>query len=141
MHVVVIGSGLLGVSTAYWLRELGATVTVLERAAGPGRETSFANGALLTPSMADPWNAPGVLWKLLGWIGREDSPMLLRPTALPGLARWGMRFLRESSASRFRANTLANVQLANYSLATLQAMRGVDGMSFDHGEVGTLRIL
>jgi D-amino-acid dehydrogenase len=141
MHVVVIGSGLLGVSTAYWLRELGATVTVLERAAGPGRETSFANGALLTPSMADPWNAPGVLWKLLGWLGREDSPMLLRPAALPGLARWGLRFLRESRESRFRANTLANVQLAKYSLATLQAMRSLDGMSFDHGEVGTLKLI
>lgn len=141
MHVVVIGSGLLGVSTAYWLRELGAAVTVIDRAPGPGRETSFANGALLTPSMADPWNAPGVLWKLLGWLGREDSPMLLRPTALPGLARWGLRFLRESSESRFRANTLANVRLAQYSLASLHALRAIDGMSFDHGAVGTLKLV
>jgi D-amino-acid dehydrogenase len=141
MHVVVIGSGLLGVSTAYWLRELGAAVTVIDRAPGPGRETSYANGALLTPSMADPWNAPGVLWKLLGWVGREDSPMLLRPTALPGLARWGLRFLRESSEARFRANTLANVHLSQYSLEALQAVRDVDGMSFDHGEVGTLKLV
>jgi D-amino-acid dehydrogenase len=141
MHVVVIGSGLLGVSTAYWLRELGAAVTVIERAPGPGRETSFANGALLTPSMADPWNAPGVLWKLLGWLGREDSPMLLRPSALPGLLRWGLRFLRESSESRYRANTLANVHLSQYSLDALQALRRIDGMSFDHGEVGTLKLV
>ena len=141
MHVIVIGSGLLGVSTAYWLRELGAAVTVIERASGPGRETSFANGALLTPSMADPWNAPGVLWKLLGWLGREDSPMLLRPAALPGLTRWGLRFLRESRVTRYRANTLANVHLAQYSLAALRAIRGVDGMSFDRGEVGTLKLV
>lgn len=141
MHVVVIGSGLLGVSTAYWLRELGADVTVIDRAPGPGRETSFANGALLTPSMADPWNAPGVLWKLLGWLGREDSPMLLRARALPGLARWGMRFLRESSEPRFRANTLANVRLAQYSLASLHALSANGSMSFDHGEVGTLKLV
>ena len=141
MHVVVIGSGLLGVSSAYWLREQGATVTVIERAPGPGRETSFANGALLTPSMADPWNAPGVLWKLLGWLGREDSPMLLRPTAIPGLAGWGLRFLRESRESRFRANTLANVRLSQYSLASLRALRAAGDMSFDHGAVGTLKLV
>lgn len=140
MHVVVIGSGLLGVSTAYWLGKLGAAVTVIDRAAGPGRETSFANGALLTPSMADPWNAPGLLWKLMGWLGREDSPMLVRPAALPGLLRWGARFLRESSEARFRANTLANVRLSQYSLASLHTLRVVDGMAFDHQGVGTLKL-
>jgi D-amino-acid dehydrogenase len=91
--------------------------------------------------MADPWNAPGVLWKLLGWLGREDSPMLLRPRALPGLARWGIRFLRESSEPRFRTNTLANVRLAQYSLASLHALRGNGSMQFDHGEVGTLKLV
>jgi D-amino-acid dehydrogenase len=141
MHVVVIGSGLLGVSTAYWLRALGADVTVIDRASGPGRETSFANGALLTPSMSDPWNAPGVFWKLLGWLGREDSPMLLRPRAVPGLARWGIRFLRESAEPRFRANTLANMRLAQYSLASLHALRGNGAMQFDHAEVGTLKLV
>ncbi len=140
MHVLVIGSGLLGVSTAYWLRELGAEVTVVDRAAGPGRETSYANGALLTPSMADPWNAPGVLWRLLGWLGREDSPMLLQPTALPGLVRWGLRFLLESREPRFRSNTLANVRLAKYSLEALHALRVSGAIDFHHGAVGTLKL-
>lgn len=140
MKVVVVGSGLLGVCSAHWLRELGAQVTVVDRAAGPGRETSFANGALLTPSMANPWNAPGVLWRLLGWIGREDSPMLLRPTALPALAGWGLRFLRESSERRFRANTRANVRLAQYSLESLRSLRGAAALDYDHGTAGTLRL-
>ena len=103
MNVVVIGSGLLGVSTAWALVERGAEVTVLDRAEGPGRETSFANGAMLTPSMADPWNAPGVLWRLLRWVGREDSPMLLRPRALPSLIGWGIRFIRYSDRAALSA--------------------------------------
>jgi D-amino-acid dehydrogenase len=141
MKIVVVGSGLLGISTAHWLSELGAQVTVLDRAGGPARETSFANGALVTPSMSDPWNAPGVLWRLLGWLGREDSPMLLRPKALPSLAGWGLRFLRESSERRFHANTLANLRLASYSLATLRELRTRIAIDYDHGTVGTLKVI
>ncbi|MCZ6852976.1 MAG: FAD-dependent oxidoreductase, partial [Gammaproteobacteria bacterium] len=85
MHVIVIGCGLAGVTTAYFLQEHGAQVTVVERASGPARETSFANGSLITPSLADPWNSPGVLGVLLRSLGREDSPMLLRLKALPSL--------------------------------------------------------
>lgn len=141
MKVVVVGSGLLGISTAYWLSERGAQVTVLDRAGGPARETSFANGALVTPSMSDPWNAPGVLWRLLGWLGREDSPMLLRPKALPALAGWGLRFLRESSEQRFHTNTLANLGLATYSLATLRQLRAQTTLDYDYGSVGTLKVI
>lgn len=141
MNVVVVGSGLLGVCSAYWLRELGAAVTVLDRAAGPGLETSYANGALLTPSMADPWNAPGVLWRLLGWIGRENSPMLLRPAALPAIVGWGLRFIRESTEKRFRANTLANVHLALYSLETLRSLRARAPIDYDQGAAGTLKVM
>ena len=140
MKVIVVGSGLLGICSAYWLRELGAEVTVVDRAAGPGRETSFANGALVTPSMSDPWNAPGVLWRLLGWLGREDSPMLVRPRALPALAGWGWRFLRESSERRFHANTLANLSLATYSLATLRELRSRAAIDYDQGTLGTLKL-
>ncbi|MGH8402700.1 MAG: FAD-dependent oxidoreductase, partial [Gammaproteobacteria bacterium] len=81
---VVIGAGLIGTTTAWYLAERGFDVTVLERRDGPGLETSFANGGLLTPSEADPWNAPGTLGRLLRWLGREDSPLLLRPRALSG---------------------------------------------------------
>ena len=140
MNVVVIGSGLLGVSTAWALVERGAEVTVLDRAEGPGRETSFANGAMLTPSMADPWNAPGVLWRLLRWVGREDSPMLLRPRALPSLIGWGIRFIRYSDRQHYRRNTLLNARLALYSVKALQELRGRINLEYAAGTVGTMRL-
>ncbi len=140
MKVIVIGSGLLGVSTAWALKERGADVTVLDRAEGPARETSFANGALLTPSMADPWNSPGVFWKLLRWLGREDSPMLLRPRALPSLIGWGLQFIRYSNPRHYRNNTLNNARLALYSLQSLQELRSGTRIEYAGATLGTLRL-
>lgn len=140
MKVIVIGSGLLGVSTAWALRERGADVLVLDRTEGPGRETSFANGALVTPSMADPWNSPGVFWRLLRWLGREDSPMLLRARALPSLVGWGLQFIRNSSRRRYRENTLRNAHLALYSLHALQELRTQIPIEYASGTIGTLRL-
>ena len=99
MRVLVIGSGLIGTATAWFLRQAGAEVTVLERAPGPALETSYANAGMLTPSMADPWNAPGITSKLLAWLGREDAPMLLRARQIPRLTGWGLRFLWNSRRS------------------------------------------
>jgi D-amino-acid dehydrogenase len=84
-HVLVLGGGIIGVTSAYYLARRGCRVTLVERQPGVGLETSFANGSLVTPSQFDPWAAPGLPWKLLKWIGREDAPFLLRPRALPGL--------------------------------------------------------
>jgi len=140
MRVIVIGSGLLGVSTAWALCERGVDVTVIDRAEGPARETSFANGALLTPSMADPWNSPGVFWKLLRWLGRENSPMLLRLRAVPSLVGWGLRFIRYSSPRHYRDNTLRNARLALYSLHALKELRAGTRIEYDGATVGTLRL-
>src|SRR3979409_2534050 len=93
MKAIVIGSGLIGVTTAYFLRRRGHEVTVIDRAEGPGRETSFANAALLTPSMAEPWNAPGCWRVLLASLGRSDAALQMRLSALPGMAGWGASFL------------------------------------------------
>src|SRR5437868_14183303 len=111
MKVLIIGSGLLGVTTAYYLGRRGYGVTVIDRAEGPARETSFANGALLTPSMAAPWNAPGSWRVLLNSLGRRDAAMKIQWRALRGLTRWGVGFLRNSSASAYERNTLSNLQL------------------------------
>jgi D-amino-acid dehydrogenase len=137
MHVAVIGAGIAGLSAAYFLRAGGAQVTVFESRAGAGLETSFANGSLLHPSLVEPWNEPGVLRTLLKNLGNSESAMLLRLRAVPGLAGWGLRFIRESSPSRFRANTLANVALARHSLAQLSAMRehGVEYASYRRGSL------
>ncbi|MGD1976605.1 MAG: D-amino acid dehydrogenase [Gammaproteobacteria bacterium] len=139
MHVLIVGAGLMGTTTAWYLRQHGVDVTVLDRAEGAGMETSFANAGMLTPSMADPWNAPGVLSKLLRWVGKDDAPMLLRPQALPSLLGWGIRFMFNSRPARFRKNTLRNVAIAHYSLEQLRSLRTELALDYDQTLGGTLR--
>ncbi len=139
-NAVVIGGGLAGLQTAWFLHEEGAQVTVLERLEGVGMETSFANGGLLTPSHAAPWNSPGVWKVLLGSIGKEDAPVLLRIGALPLFWRWGIRFLRNSSPARFRATIEANARLANLSMAELKRIRVCLEDDFEHLHNGTMMI-
>src|SRR5690348_17758469 len=107
---LVIGGGILGVSTAWYLAERGVEVTLLERREGTALETSLANGGLITPSQSDPWNGPGTFTHLLAWLGREDSPLLLRPRALPGMWRWGLKFLLASRAAPWWRATEANLR-------------------------------
>lgn len=139
MQVIVIGAGVIGIATAYHLARAGVEVTVLERGRQVAGETSFANGAILTPSMADPWNAPGVWRKLLSYLGREDSPLLLRPKALPSLLFWGIDFLRHSAPAAFERNLRRNALLANYSLEVMAELRRDLKLAYDEGR-GTLKI-
>jgi D-amino-acid dehydrogenase len=140
MKVVIIGSGLIGLTSAFFLKRSGHDVTVIDRQEGPARETSFANGSLLTPSMADPWNAPGSAWVLLSSLGRSDPALQLRWRALPALIGWGIRFLRNSRAEAFHRNTLSNLHLASYSLRVLSLLRQETGIDYERTARGTLRI-
>ena len=85
-----------GLTAAKALSSSFDKVTVLERETEPARGTSHANAGMLTPSMADPWNSPGVFWHLLKWIGKEDAPFLLRPSVIPSMTRWGLSFIANS---------------------------------------------
>ncbi|MFQ5659965.1 MAG: D-amino acid dehydrogenase [Gammaproteobacteria bacterium] len=140
MKIMIIGSGLLGVSTAYFLSQQGHRVMVFDRQEGPGMETSFANGGMLTPSQAEPWNQPGILGKLLSWMGKENSPFLLRPTALFSLLGWGMAFMRHSSPARFRQNLRKNARLAAYSLQVLKDLRQRHTLSYEQACKGTAKV-
>lgn len=140
MTTLVIGAGVIGTALAYELALGGETVTVVDAAAGPGLETSFANGSLITPSMSDPWASPGVPKMLLKYLGREEAPFLLRLGALPSMAGWGMAFLRNCSPERWRANTRAVFPLAQYSRDRLDAMTRELGLDYDRFGGGTLRI-
>ncbi len=113
---------------------------VIEREAGPGRQTSFANGSLLTPSMPEPWNAPGCWRTLLASLTRSDSPMQLRLKALPGLASWGIAFLRHSAAAHYQRHTLHNLQLASYTLKVMAAIRADTAIDYGRTARGTLRL-
>jgi D-amino-acid dehydrogenase len=140
MKIIIIGSGLIGVTTAYFLRRRGYEVTVIDREEGPGRETSFANGALLTPSMPEPWNAPGCWRVLLASLGRKDAAMQLRMRALPALLGWGVEFLRNSKAAAFERNVLSNLRLALYSLEVMQSLRQQTHIEYGRAARGTLRV-
>ena len=138
--VLIVGSGLMGVTSAWYLAEHGFEVTVLERREGPALETSFANGGLLTPSQSDPWNAPGTLGQLLKYLGREDSPLLLRPRALPGMLNWGLKFLHASRAAPWRRAAEANLRLGLYSVRSLQELRRQLPLRYDALCNGTLKV-
>ncbi len=140
MRIAVIGAGVIGTTTAWYLARHGHEVTVVDRAAEPAEETSHANGALLHASHAEPWNAPGVLWDLLRWIGREDSPLLLRPGSLPSMAGWGLRFLRYSGQRHFDRSTRVNAQLAVHSLRLLRELRRETGIRYDDAQQGIIKI-
>jgi D-amino-acid dehydrogenase len=140
MKVLIIGAGLIGVTSAYFLRSYGHEVTVIDRGQGPGLEASFANGALLTPSMAEPWNAPGCWRVLLASLGRQDAAMQLRLRSLPGLTRWAAQFLRQSSAGRFERNALSNLRVALHSRAVMQALRRETAIEYGRTARGALRI-
>jgi D-amino-acid dehydrogenase len=140
VKVIVIGAGLIGLTAAYFLRKRGHEVTVIDRRSGPGLETSFANGSLITPSMPEPWNSPGCWRVLLASLGRSDAPLQLRLRALPSLSGWGIEFLRNSSAERFRENTVRNVRLALQSLAAIASIREETHLEYGATAHGTLKL-
>jgi D-amino-acid dehydrogenase len=137
---LVIGGGLLGVTSAWYLQERGLAVTVVERREATARETSYANGGLITPSQSDPWNAPGTPLQLLKWLGHDDSPLLLRVSAIPGMWRWGLKFLLSSRMQRWWPATEANLRLGLYSAAALRELRAQLKLDYQHRSRGTLKV-
>jgi D-amino-acid dehydrogenase len=120
MRVIVLGAGLLGVTSAYYLQQLGHEVTVIDRQATPAAETSFANGGQISVSHAEPWANPSAPIKVLQWLGKEDAPLLFRIRADMRQWLWGLQFLRECSPARTRHNIGQIVRLGTYSRETLQ---------------------
>jgi D-amino-acid dehydrogenase len=140
MKIIVIGCGLVGVTTAWFLRQRGHEVTVLERAEGPGRETSYLNGGMLTPGMCDPWNAPGSWRTLLQSLGRSDAALQLRLKTLLRLAGWGTKFLRNSTEAAFNRNHRSNLRLACYSLEVMGALRTQTQIEYGRAARGSLGV-
>jgi len=138
MRVTVLGAGLLGVSSAYYLNQLGHEVTVIDRQATPAAETSFANGGQISVSHAEPWANPGAPLKLLKWLGREDAPLLFRLRADMRQWLWGLQFLRECTPARTRHNIEQIVRLGSYSRDMLQALRRDIGITYEERTQGIL---
>jgi D-amino-acid dehydrogenase len=138
MRVTVLGSGLLGVSSAYYLSQLGHEVTVIDRQASPAAETSFANGGQISVSHAEPWANPSAPLKVLQWLGKEDAPLLFRLRADKRQWLWGLQFLRECLPARTRHNIEQIVRLGTYSRTMLQELRAARGLHYDHRTQGIL---
>lgn len=140
MKILVLGAGVVGVTSAWYLARAGHEVTVIDRQPAAGLETSFANGGQISVSHAEPWANPGAPVKILKWLGREDAPLLFRLRADPKQWSWGLRFLLECLPGRTRDNTLTILRLALYSREQLQALRRETGIAYDHLEKGILHI-
>ncbi len=140
MKVLVLGAGVIGVSSAWYLAKSGHEVSVVDRQPAPGMETSFANGGQISVSHAEPWSNPHAPWRALSWIGREDAPLLFRLRWDTALIDWSLRFLRECTAQRTRANIRDIVALALYSRTQLKALREETCIQYEHLERGILHV-
>lgn len=140
MKVIVLGAGVVGTATAYFLARHGVEVEVVERQPGAALETSFGNGGVIHASEVEPWSQPGMPLKVLKWLGQENAPLLVRYGALPKMWQWGLKFMANCTEERFRRNTLVNLRLALHSLAMLQKIRAETDIDYDLRTHGVLKI-
>ena len=138
MRVVVLGAGVVGVTSAWYLQQAGHEVTVIDRQATAAQETSFANGGQIAVSHAEPWANPQAPWQALKWLGREDAPLLFRLRADPALWAWSLRFLNECRPSRTARNIREITALGLYSRARLGELRAALGLQYEQRQCGIL---
>ena len=139
-HFIIIGGGLIGVSTLYELVSRGHEATLFEAEEELALGASFANGGMLTPSMPDPWNGPGVAGHLMASLFDPKSSMKLHLSQVPALAGWGLRFLAASGRARHQATTLANYRLCAASTQRTRELAARLGLQYDQADAGTLKI-
>ncbi|HEV2365630.1 MAG TPA: D-amino acid dehydrogenase [Caulobacteraceae bacterium] len=140
MRVVVLGAGVIGVTTAYFLARAGHEVTVVERRDGPALETSFANAGEISPGAASPWMSPEVPRKALRWLFMEHAPLILRPRAEGAMLRWLLAAAGNCTARAYAINKGRMVRLAEYSRHQLDALRAETGIAYDERARGSLQL-
>ena len=140
MKVIVLGSGVIGVTSAWYLAEAGHEVIVLDRQPGPALETSFANAGEISPGYASPWAAPGIPLKALKWLFMRHSPLYIRPAPSLSMLRFAIAMLRNCTAAAYEVNKSRMVPLAEYSRDMLRALRAETGITYDERSMGTLQL-
>jgi D-amino-acid dehydrogenase len=140
MQVVVIGAGVIGITTAWYLARDGHEVTVIEARKGVALETSFGNAGGVCPGFAGPWAAPGMPFKALKWMLRPTAPLKIRPSFSMAQWAWLLRFTANCTPARYAENKTRMQKVAHYSKAQLKALRDETGLEYDHGTGGVLQI-
>src|SRR5947208_16184051 len=131
MQVMVLGSGVIGVSCAYQLALAGHQVTVLDRQSAPGLETSYANAGEVSPGYSAPWAGPGVPVKAIKWLLMHHRPLVIKPMLDAAMWRWGVQMLRNCTAARYARNKGRMVRVAEYSRDCMKALRVETGIRYD----------
>ena len=140
MKIVILGAGVIGTTSAYYLAQAGHQVTVLERQPGPALETSFANAGEVSPGYSAPWAGPGVPLKAIKWMLMQHSPLVIKPMLDAAMWRWGAAMLRNCTQARYRVNKARMVRLAEYSRDCLKQLRADTGIRYDERMQGTLQL-
>ncbi|WP_395700191.1 D-amino acid dehydrogenase [Aquabacterium sp.] len=140
MKITILGAGVIGTTTAYYLAKAGHQVTVLERQPGPALETSFANAGEVSPGYSAPWAGPGVPLKAIKWLLMHHSPLVIKPMLDAAMWRWGAAMLRNCTEARYRVNKARMVRLAEYSRDCMVQLRADTGIAYDERMQGTLQL-
>jgi len=143
MKVLIIGAGISGIMTAYFLKRAGCDVTVVDRESGAADSTSFANGGVMGCTQVDPWGQPGLPLKLLAWLGKENAPVLVRWRQIPSVLGWGTRFLARCNARDVQQAMAANMRLTLFSMeqfSDLRTREGMTGAEYDLGRKGAYKL-
>ena len=140
MKILILGSGVIGTTIAYYLARAGHKVTVLDRQGGAGLEASFANAGEVSPGYSAPWAGPGVPLKAIKWMLMHHSPLVIWPMLDLAMWRWGLSMLRNCTAQRYALNKGRMVRLAEYSRDCLRELRADTGIAYDERAQGTLQL-
>jgi D-amino-acid dehydrogenase len=140
VKVLVLGGGVIGVTSAYYLAKAGHEVTVVDRQAEAGLETSFANAGEVSPGYASPWAGPGVPIKAIKWLLMKHGPLVIRPKLDPAMWVWLLKMLRNCTSARYAVNKSRMIPLAEYSRDCLRALRAETAIRYDERSQGTLQL-
>ena len=140
MRVLVLGSGVIGVTSAYYLARAGFEVTVVDRQSAAAMETSFANAGQVSPGYASPWAAPGVPLKAIKWLLQRHAPLAIKATADIDQYLWMAQMLRNCTQSRYAVNKERMVRLSEYSRDCLDELRAETGIAYEGRSLGTTQL-
>ena len=140
MRILILGSGVIGVTSAWYLRRQGHEVTVIDREPGPALATSFGNAGQVSPGYASPWPAPGIPLKAVKWLLSRHAPLAIRPTGDPAQYRWLWAMLRNCTHHRYAVSKARMVRLAEYSRDCLGELPRETGIEYEQRTLGTTQL-